>query len=550
MPDTPVHDPFSDENPPGEPPLQIKRDQYGRYLLPNPDTGKRQAWTRVTTFAKAVADTYNLNLYENRLVAKGMSLRPDLYAEAAGTHEEDKTALNTIAETAMEAAGKSKKSRLGTALHTFTEKVDLKQKVTVPEPWDADVKAYVEIVKEAGLKIDPKFVETVVVVPELGVAGTLDRLGFFPPWGEDHIVADLKTGHSVQYAWMEIACQLFAYSRATHYYDLETEELVEMPPINPDKAMVMHLPVGLADPKLYEIDLAFGGEVAQASKKVRELRSRKGYVQALDFSIEETVEEAPAISGDDDWDDEPAKKPKTKSTTATGKAKNAADPGKYLESGHLSDFDDEQWPEEWLAAGLDPSWTTQPVKVGESKTARYLAVNTGSGDWWSYKLRRDAKAKLELILQDPEAKAEVEAVRDGEPESDDDWDAEAKASGPWSDVPLAPAPSDDEWDVEAAGPPPGPDVKALQSDLEELRETQAAKNAPAEVPLDVDGVIKTKASLLAAVLEAATEQKLSDLWKDYKNTLWSDRHTRAAVSRKAEILTAEVALIDDDDDWD
>src|SRR5574338_583746 len=61
-----------------------KRDRYGRYLIPHPDTGKETAWTRATTFAKTVSDTFGLTKWELRMVSLGLAKRPDLLAQVAG----------------------------------------------------------------------------------------------------------------------------------------------------------------------------------------------------------------------------------------------------------------------------------------------------------------------------------------------------------------------------------------------------------------------------------------------------------------------------------
>src|SRR5690606_2671448 len=43
-----------------------KRDRYGRYLIPDPATGKERAWMRATTLADTLDDRYNLELWKLR----------------------------------------------------------------------------------------------------------------------------------------------------------------------------------------------------------------------------------------------------------------------------------------------------------------------------------------------------------------------------------------------------------------------------------------------------------------------------------------------------
>jgi len=63
--------------------VEPSRDHYGRYLLPDPATGEERAWTRATTWARTLSDMTGLHKWECRMVARGITLRPDLYALAA-----------------------------------------------------------------------------------------------------------------------------------------------------------------------------------------------------------------------------------------------------------------------------------------------------------------------------------------------------------------------------------------------------------------------------------------------------------------------------------
>src|SRR5215472_13629165 len=120
-----------------------ERDRYGRYILPDPKTGKRRSWTRATTWAQTIADTYALNQWQKRMVALGLAQRPDLLAQVATVLEPDtegqKRKLDRWCQDAEEHAGASQRSNLGTALHSFLEHLDLGREVQVPEPWDQDV---------------------------------------------------------------------------------------------------------------------------------------------------------------------------------------------------------------------------------------------------------------------------------------------------------------------------------------------------------------------------------------------------------------------------
>lgn len=575
-------DPFEDKRTPGEPPPEVKRDQWGRYLLPHPETGKLQAWTRATTFANTAADQYNIGLYNERLVAKGMAMRPDLYAEAASAHIDDKATLQKISNLAKEAAGGSAKARLGTALHTFTEKTDLNEKITIPAPWDADVKAYTAKLSEEKVEVLKEYIEATVIVPSLGVAGTLDRLIKID--GLDGIVVgDLKSGHSVQYAWMEIACQLFLYSRATHIYDHRTETLSEMPEVNQDKAIVIHLPVGDAECELYEINLELGARVAAACEVVRELRKRKN------FSIpwEGSVSRAVALSGDDepvsddaDWTDaedvkvasdqqasQDAKADEDEwgdgpSAEATMAAQAAEDDAQAMQP--ADGWDEDEPPsaaqataekialsDSWVAAGIDPEGKRfQRAKLAKSM---YIAVDVTTGKHETFKLLREAKdrvAELDDTLVTPDS--DVRPIGADEPAgSGDEWNEQEGEVRPASTPPSA----DDEQEK-------ADEIALLKVELAKLRGEGGEESTPVAVKkAAVPGVKPTKESTkeqakpakrkwMAEVLEADSEDRLLKLYRKAKAAgEWNDKLTKAAATVKAKLLAAEAAEVDDDDNW-
>lgn len=261
-------------------PKPIKRDRYGRYLLPHPDTGKEQAWTRATTVSDTLADRFGLEQWAQRNVAFGIGQRPDLYAQACAATLDDKETLNGIVRQAQEAAASQSRANLGSALHQFAERyergeIGLDQ---IPQPWRADVEAYVTTMAAAGIAPLDGWIERVVVVPDVNgedVAGTCDRLTNAMEWALPRI-ADLKTGKDVlQYSMGDIAQQLAIYAHATHWYDQMTGELVPMPKVDQSKALVMHLPVGQATCTLIEVDIEAGWEAVQLAVEVRKWRRRK-----------------------------------------------------------------------------------------------------------------------------------------------------------------------------------------------------------------------------------------------------------------------------------
>jgi len=285
---TTTEDLFSNPSRPADPDEDIIRN--GRYFLPNPASGRDSYWTRATTFAKTISDTYTLNMWGRRMAIKGLTMREDLYALAAATPLEDRQTLNDIAERCAETAGAKSAAALGTALHGFTEQHDRREKVTVPAKWQPDIAAYVKALDEHGIEVVPDLIERVVIVPRFGVAGKFDRIyrvtrsctvelpGVEPFTLEagQFIMGDLKTGRTLEYAWGEIAVQLWLYANAEALFDRKTRKYFPMPEIEKRVAVVVHLPVGAATATVFDMNLALSEQAAVLCHTVREWRKVKG----------------------------------------------------------------------------------------------------------------------------------------------------------------------------------------------------------------------------------------------------------------------------------
>lgn len=253
----------------------IKRDRWGRYMLPDPETGQERSWTRVTTLAKTLSDQHGLQQWMKRMVVKGVAVRPDLIAGAAAASLDDKQTLDSIAKQAEEAAGAKSGANLGTAFHTFTERVDrgaTLAQIAAPAPLNADLADYVAKMRAAGLTVRPEYIERIVVVPSLGLAGTLDRLVAMRA-AVALSVLDVKSGKDVSYSWLEIAIQEACYANATHMWNPETGQYELMPEVDKHRGLVIHTPIGKAKAQVYGVNLIEGWKLAQVAKQVRDARS-------------------------------------------------------------------------------------------------------------------------------------------------------------------------------------------------------------------------------------------------------------------------------------
>lgn len=277
-----VTDAFESAAPTAKQDNEPKRDRWGRYLLPNPVTGKRQAWTRATTMAKSISDTFALSQWSQRMVAKGFALRPDLIALASTLDvKSDKDRLNSIVEQAKDAAGQKVSANLGTAVHSFTEAVDAGASLdSVPAPHRPDVAAYLAAMKEAGLVSIPHLIERITVVQQFDTAGTFDRINRTADG--DHVIGDVKTGRTLEYGWQEIAIQLALYAHGVNdagVYDMAGEAWQTAPKVRTDYGIVMHLPVGEATCTLYRVDLEQGWAAAQLCADVRSWRKTRNLAE-------------------------------------------------------------------------------------------------------------------------------------------------------------------------------------------------------------------------------------------------------------------------------
>ena len=253
---------------------EIPRDRFGRPMVVPPGGKKPTAYTRCTTYASSIEDTYNLQRWMQRMVALGLAERPDLMVSVAA-HYDDKDALNKVCETAIEAAKGKAAAGIGTALHKLTDRLDRGEPVgPVPQEYQADLAAFEVATKP--LKV--LAVERFVVVDELKVGGTFDRL--YELEGRRYI-GDTKSGN-IEYGTGKIAMQLAIYSRGL-LYDHRTQTREPLGEVDQDRAIVMHLPAGQGRCELHWVDIKAGWEAVQLAGQVRGWRSRRDLLAPLDI---------------------------------------------------------------------------------------------------------------------------------------------------------------------------------------------------------------------------------------------------------------------------
>lgn len=261
---------------------EVERDRWGRYKLPNPDTGLAQSWTRATTLAKTLDDMTGIHKAQMRDVVLGMGQRDDLYRLAASMTADEKRELGDIADKARAAARADAKSHNGTAIHKVTERVDTGHPGRIPDVFSEEVNAYQAMLTEHKLVMRSNCVERITVTPEVGTAGTFDNIA--SKGGRDYI-ADKKTGN-VERAWLSIAIQLAVYAHGRGMWNPERGVYDPMPQVDLNNAIVIHMPSARDDGVAayatpYWVDIATGWEMALIAYKIRGWRN--GHVFAKPF---------------------------------------------------------------------------------------------------------------------------------------------------------------------------------------------------------------------------------------------------------------------------
>jgi len=250
------------------------RDRWGRPLIVPAGGGPAEPFTRSSSAAKTVEDTFNLEKWARRNVAFGMSRDSSLVARVlaiAGDpstwDQADKTAVNEIVEAASAVASAHKGADIGSAVHLMTERLDRGEQFDAGS-YTATLAAYTATLAAAGL--DVQEIECRMVCDALRMAGTADRIvrcrdGLYR-------ILDIKTGATVDYGALGWAAQLAAYAHS-ELYDTATDLRLPTPPLDKTVGIICHLPAGQGQCTLYEIDLVAGFRAAELANEIRAVRT-------------------------------------------------------------------------------------------------------------------------------------------------------------------------------------------------------------------------------------------------------------------------------------
>lgn len=273
-------------------PEYIPRDQWGRPKIKMPD-GTVEPYSRCSSLAGTIENKKGLAIWDVRNIVRGVGLREDLAAMAAGLpsitgdkrkDELTNKTLDEIAEVARDVAGEHAGRNWGSAVHSFTEP-GMQEFPYVPERMKPDVRSYWDCIEKYRVRLCAS--EVFVVNDELKVAGTFDDLYYTYAYGLT--VADKKTGRKNMHS---VIIQMAVYANSM-VYDPVTGERSPLQslvppelrnrPINLDTALYVHIPKGEGRTDFLTANIRQGYEAAKVAAAARDFqRMKTGLVDYAD----------------------------------------------------------------------------------------------------------------------------------------------------------------------------------------------------------------------------------------------------------------------------
>ena len=210
----------------------LERNQWGWGKI---KVGNDYEWyPRISTLAGVYKDTFQLDLWKNRLVAKGVAADAALQQQILLSNNNQE--LNELVDRAFIAAGGKTAANKGTLIHELTEKVDRGENPDIPPEYRGVIESYVRAIDLSGLK--PHMSEQFVVNDDLKVCGSFDRSWITP--GGVHVIGDLMSGARVYPH--QVAMQLAMYANGV-LYDPVTEERTPLGDVSTEVGVLIHAPL-------------------------------------------------------------------------------------------------------------------------------------------------------------------------------------------------------------------------------------------------------------------------------------------------------------------
>jgi hypothetical protein len=292
-------------------------------------------YRRTSTLVKEVeTDNHNLDKWKQRQVLIGAARRGDLVTAVkamgnpdplTGWTREQKKLQDELVEKAAEAAKDSDGAITGTAMHTMTERIDRGEPIEtvlaaeLPAAVEQSLRTYAKLRELNGWRSVE--IERTVVLDELEVAGTFDRVDYLPELvgllgpgacqygdecpdvglhgGDLPVIVDVKTEKDPTLNGLHIGPQLAIYSRARRMWrptggthdlvrngevvrygsgdpvQVPNGEYVPAPCVRQDVAVVVHIFNGDANPLLLNLAEGWAAAVAAYEQIQRKARAKR-----------------------------------------------------------------------------------------------------------------------------------------------------------------------------------------------------------------------------------------------------------------------------------
>ena len=277
---------FDDEQPAGD----FRRANGAPMVRRLDDPTRWDRYARPSGFGSDLDDEDALNNWRIDRAIEGVATTPSLAADIA-TNIGRSPGRKERRERAISVGRGEEAADLGTALHAMAHRLETDPDFRAPEPFSADLAAYLMAVDQAGLV--PTHFEVHVCSDAWRAAGTADRIyratrqlalpGPDPLEPGQLVVGDLKTGAKLTYAVPGYAIQLAIYADGC-FYDVDTDVRTPFPDeLRTDWGLIVHLPVGQERCDLHWADLQTGRIGAQLVRDVRNWRKRDDFIRPFVF---------------------------------------------------------------------------------------------------------------------------------------------------------------------------------------------------------------------------------------------------------------------------
>lgn len=261
------------------------RRANGAPMVKDLDGKKWLRYSRPSGWGDDLDDESALTLWKIDRAMDGVAQRPSIAAKLCAIIGTDKPGRKELRQQAIEAGKGIEAADLGTALHAIAERYE-REPYPVPEPFDADIAAYLSALDTAGLTSE--YIEVHVCADAWRAAGTADRIyrttkELVTPDGDvippgSLIIGDLKTGKMKDYTVPGYTIQMAIYSDGC-LYDVVEQTRSPMPDgLRADWGILIHLPAGQGECTLHWCDLRVGREGAKIVQAVRAWRKRKDFI--------------------------------------------------------------------------------------------------------------------------------------------------------------------------------------------------------------------------------------------------------------------------------